>query len=159
MIYPFKDAGLPDSICFSFISMLLNWRTFSFTRWTFEQKHNFDGKLTKSLSGNELATPSSPSFSLLMMETFRSSQWRWPKTFYLRGDLGAGRARSIAVHPHPILSQELLQVHVLELEQASVTWQRPLPQQWPQKGWLGVGPKWARAWGSSHPTGTPGVDT
>lgn len=54
--------------------------------------------------------------------------------FYLRGDLGSSRAGPIAVHPHPILSQELLQVHVLQLEQASITRQGPLPQQRAQEG-------------------------
>lgn len=53
---------------------------------------------------------------------------------YLGRDLGAGGAGPIAVHPHPVLGQELLQVHVLQLEQASITRQGPLPQQGAQEG-------------------------
>lgn len=53
---------------------------------------------------------------------------------YLRRDLGAGGAWPIAVHPHPVLRQELLQVHVLQLEQASIARQGPLPQQRAQEG-------------------------
>lgn len=52
----------------------------------------------------------------------------------LRWDLGASGTGSIAVHPHPILGQKLLQVHVLKLEQASITWQGPLPKQRAQEG-------------------------
>lgn len=48
---------------------------------------------------------------------------------YLGGDLGPGGAGPVVVHAHPVLSEELLQVHVLQLEQASVTGQGPLPQQ------------------------------
>ncbi len=53
---------------------------------------------------------------------------------YLGRDLGAGGAGPIAVHPHPVLGQELLQVHVLQLEQASITREGPLPQQGAQEG-------------------------
>ena len=52
----------------------------------------------------------------------------------LRRDLGTGGAGPIAVHPHPILSQELFQVHVLKLKQASITWKGPLPEQRTQEG-------------------------
>lgn len=58
----------------------------------------------------------------------------------LRGDLGTGGTGPVAVHPHPVLSQKLLQVHVLKLEQAPVTGQGPLPQHGPQERRLGVGP-------------------
>lgn len=78
---------------------------------------------------------------------------------YLRGDLGAGGAGPVTVHPHPVLGQKLLQVHVLQLEQASVTRQGPLPQQRPQESWLGVGPQCAGARGPSRPAGPSGTDT
>lgn len=57
----------------------------------------------------------------------------------LRRDLGTGGTGPVAVHAHPVLGQELLQVHVLKLEQASVTGQGPLPQHGTQERRLGVG--------------------
>lgn len=59
---------------------------------------------------------------------------------HLRWDLGTGGTGPVAVHPHPVLSQKLLQVHVLKLEQASITRQGPLPQHGAQESRLGVGP-------------------
>lgn len=78
---------------------------------------------------------------------------------YLRRDLSTGGTGPIAVHPHPILGQELLQVHVLELEQTSITWQGPLPQQRAQEGGLGVGPQRVGPKGSSNPAGPSSIDT
>lgn len=78
---------------------------------------------------------------------------------YLRRDLSTGWTGPIAVHPHPILSQELLQVHVLELEQTPITWQGPLPQQRAQEGGLGVGPQRIGPKGSSDPSGPSSIDT
>lgn len=78
---------------------------------------------------------------------------------YLGRNLGASRAGPVAVHPHPIFSQEFLKIHVLELKQPSVTRQGPLPQQRTQEGGLGVGSQWARARGSSHPSGPSSIDT
>lgn len=62
------------------------------------------------------------------------------------------------MHPHAVLGQELLQVHVLELEQAAVARQGSLPQQWTQEGRLGVGPQRAGAQVSSGAAGSPAVD-
>lgn len=77
---------------------------------------------------------------------------------HLGGDLSAGGAGPVTVHPHPVLGQELLQVHVLQLEQASVAGQGPLPQQGAQEGRLGVGPQGAGARGSTDSTGPPSTD-
>lgn len=62
------------------------------------------------------------------------------------------------MHAHPILSQELLQIHVLQLEEASVAWKGPFPQQWPQEGRLGVGSQRTGSWGPSRPAGASVVD-
>ena len=61
------------------------------------------------------------------------------------------------MHPHPVLGQELLQVHVLKLEQASITRQGPLPQQRAQEGRLGERPDGAGPEGSCHPAGPAAV--
>lgn len=75
---------------------------------------------------------------------------------YLGRDLGAGGAGSIAVHPHPIFSQKLFQVHVLQLEQTPITRQGPLPQQGAQEGRLGAGTQRSRR--SPQPIG-PAIHT
>lgn len=76
----------------------------------------------------------------------------------LRWDLGTGGTGPVAVHPHAVLGQELLQVHVLELEQAPVAGQGPLPQHGPQEGRLGVGAQRAGAQAPPNAGGAPGVD-
>lgn len=85
---------------------------------------------TKELESNCLAPTREGRVCLLGLEAAPT---------HLRWDLGTGGTGPVAVHPHPVLGQELLQVHVLELEQASVTRQGPLPQHGAQESRLGVG--------------------
>lgn len=80
------------------------------------------------------------------------------KSTRLRWDLGAGGTGPVTVHPHAILGEELLQVHVLQLEQASIARQGSLPQQGTQEGRLGVGSQRARAQVSSGAAGAAAVD-